>query len=101
MRKRITGKKNLEEQQQIIIKYLEEKHEKEKQNLQKRIQSETREQAEREYQEKLDRELPQRSKRARDWSKYASFVGGAAGGLVGTVEDIGGGIKRFLYNAFF
>ncbi|KAI7790235.1 putative GTPase IMAP family member 8-like, partial [Triplophysa rosa] len=85
--------KALEEKQQNF-RYLEEK-----QNLKDRIQKETREQAEREYLQKLDDEvskalqqsekkLPRRAKLARDWSFYGSFVGAAAGGLVGSGEDL-------------
>ncbi|XP_073677340.1 uncharacterized protein [Garra rufa] len=91
--------KALGEQQQNFIKYLEENHKKEKQKLQEKIQSETREQAEREYLIKLEREvakalkeaeeqLPCSAKRARDWSLYGSFVGAAAGSLVGSYEDV-------------
>ncbi|XP_056608038.1 GTPase IMAP family member 8-like isoform X2 [Triplophysa dalaica] len=91
--------KALKEQPQNFIRYLEEKHEREKQNLKDRIQKETREQAECDYLQKLDDEvskalqhaekkLPSRSKRARDWSIYGSFVGAAAGGLIGSGEDL-------------
>ncbi|XP_073713950.1 GTPase IMAP family member 8 isoform X2 [Misgurnus anguillicaudatus] len=91
--------KTLQEQQVNFIKYLEEKHERHKQTLQTKIQRETREQAEREYLQKLDEEvakalqkaeekLSSRSKRARDWSHHGSFVGGAAGGFYGTGEDL-------------
>ncbi|XP_016116578.1 GTPase IMAP family member 8-like [Sinocyclocheilus grahami] len=85
--------KALEEQQQNL-KYLEEKHEKDKQNLQEKIQQETRQQAEQEYLTEVDKVLedaeanvPYRSKRARDWSHYLPVVGGVVGGLVGTAED--------------
>ncbi|KAI7790232.1 putative GTPase IMAP family member 7-like [Triplophysa rosa] len=89
----------LKEQQQKFIIFLEEKHENEKQYLQNRIQKETREQAEQEYLQKLDAEiakaqteaeekLPKCSKRARDWSHCGSFVGAAAGGLIGSAEDL-------------
>ncbi|XP_048046165.1 GTPase IMAP family member 8-like [Megalobrama amblycephala] len=91
--------KALGEQQQNFINYLKEKHEKEKQKLQEKIQHETREQAECEYREKLEKEVakalkeaeekvPFRSKRARDWSQYVPVLGGVAGGAVGSVEDI-------------
>ncbi|RXN08321.1 GTPase IMAP family member 8 [Labeo rohita] len=73
--------KALGEQQQNFIKYLEENHEKEKQKLQEKIQRESREQAEREYLIKLEREVAKAlkeaeeqlscsAKRARDWSLY-------------------------------
>ncbi|XP_073676664.1 GTPase IMAP family member 8 [Garra rufa] len=92
--------KALGEQQQNFIKYLEENHKKKKKKkLQEKIQRETREQAEHEYLIKLEREvakalkeseeqLPCSAKRARDWSLYGSFVGAAAGSLVGSYEDI-------------
>ncbi|XP_059367563.1 GTPase IMAP family member 8-like [Carassius carassius] len=91
--------KALEEQQQNIIKYLEEKHEKEKHKLQEKIQHETREQAECEFSEKLQSEVakvlqdfeakvPYRSRRARDWSKYVPVIGGALGSFAGSFEDI-------------
>ncbi|XP_052406293.1 uncharacterized protein LOC127952069 [Carassius gibelio] len=87
-----------EEQQQNIVKYLEEKHEKEKQKLQKRTERKTRKQAECEYREKLEKEvakaleeaeekLPISAKRARDWSQCIPGIGGAAGGLVGSLEE--------------
>ncbi|XP_026095700.1 uncharacterized protein LOC113067535 [Carassius auratus] len=87
-----------EEQQQNIVKYLEEKHEKEKQKLQKRTERKTRKQAECEYREKLEQEvakaleeaeekLPISAKRARDWSQCIPGIGGAAGGLVGSLEE--------------
>ncbi|KAF4116476.1 hypothetical protein G5714_003965 [Onychostoma macrolepis] len=90
--------KALGEQQQNFIKYLEENHEKEKQKLQEKIHRETREQAEREYLIKLEREvakalkeaeeqLPCSAKRACDWSLYGGFIGAAAGNLVGSYED--------------
>uniref|UniRef100_A0A8C1U1R8 AIG1-type G domain-containing protein n=2 Tax=Cyprinus carpio TaxID=7962 RepID=A0A8C1U1R8_CYPCA len=92
-------KKALEEQQQNIIKYLEEKHEKEKQKLQKRTERKTRKQAECEYHEKLEKEvakaleeaeekLPISAKRARDWSQCIPGIGGAAGGFVGSLEEL-------------
>ncbi|XP_051745198.1 GTPase IMAP family member 8-like [Ctenopharyngodon idella] len=98
--------KALGEQQQNFIKYVEEKHEKEKQKLLEKIQLETREQAECEYSEKLKKEidraldeaeakLPYRSKRARDWG-YFPVLGAAAGGVVGTGEDIAYWIKSFF-----
>uniref|UniRef100_A0A8C1PJS4 AIG1-type G domain-containing protein n=1 Tax=Cyprinus carpio TaxID=7962 RepID=A0A8C1PJS4_CYPCA len=91
--------KALGEQQQNIIKYLEEKHEKEKHKLQEKIQHETREQAECEFSEKLESEVakvlqdfeakvPYRSRRARDWSKYVPIIGGALGSFAGSFEDI-------------
>lgn len=91
--------KALGEQQQNFIKYLEENHEKEKQKLQEKIHRETREQAEREYLIKLEREvakalkeaeeqLPCSAKRARDWSLCGGIVGAAAGNVVGSYEDI-------------
>ncbi|XP_016422016.1 golgin subfamily A member 6-like protein 22 [Sinocyclocheilus rhinocerous] len=49
--------KALGEQQLNFIKYLEEKHKKEKQKLREKNQRETREQAEREYLIKLEREV--------------------------------------------
>ncbi|ROL42722.1 GTPase IMAP family member 4 [Anabarilius grahami] len=90
----------LEDHQQNFIKYLEEKHEKDKQNLQKRIQHETREQAECEYLIKLEKEvdkgleeagkkykeekaaalqvdeakLAYRSQRACDWKSYTNEI---------------------------
>ncbi len=51
-----------------ILQEAEEKHKKEKDDI--------------------EANLPCRSKRARDWSYYVPFLGGAAGGLVGTFEDI-------------
>ncbi|XP_051745061.1 GTPase IMAP family member 8-like isoform X2 [Ctenopharyngodon idella] len=91
--------KSLGEMQQSFIKFLEEKHEKDKQNLQEKIQHEAREQAECEFSEKLMKEvnkaleeaeakLPCTAKRARDWNYYIPVLGGAAGGAVGGVEDI-------------
>nr|XP_021327750.1 GTPase IMAP family member 7 [Danio rerio] len=96
----------LEEQQQNLIKYLEEKHEKEKQNLKERIQRETREQAEQEYREKLEQEvakalreadeqLPKTARRACEWSQRAGFIGAVAGSVVGFHEDIVSWIIRF------
>ncbi|XP_051745002.1 uncharacterized protein LOC127509865 isoform X2 [Ctenopharyngodon idella] len=58
--------KSLGEQQQNFIKYMEEKHEKEKQNLLEIIQRETREQAEHEYNEKLDRRVAKALKEAEE-----------------------------------
>ncbi|ROL49869.1 GTPase IMAP family member 4 [Anabarilius grahami] len=91
--------KSLGEMQQSFIKLLEEKHEKDKQKLQEKIQCEAREQAECEFSEKLMKEvdkaleeaeakLPYTAKRARDWSRYVPVLGGAVGGAVGGVEDI-------------
>ncbi|XP_067237128.1 GTPase IMAP family member 8-like isoform X2 [Chanodichthys erythropterus] len=91
--------KSLGEMQQSFIKLLEEKHEKDKQKLQEKIQHETRQQAECEFSEKLTKEvnkaleeaeakLPNTAKRARDWNRYFPVLGGAAGGAVGAVEDI-------------
>ncbi|XP_073703351.1 uncharacterized protein [Garra rufa] len=100
--------KTLGEQQQNIIKYIEEKHEKEKHKLLEKIQIETREQAECEFGEKLETEVakvlqdseakvPFRSKRARDWSKYVPVFGGAAGSFAGSFEDI----TRWIVNLHF
>ncbi|KAK9978723.1 hypothetical protein ABG768_020462 [Culter alburnus] len=91
--------KALGEQQQNFIKLLEEKHEKEKQKLQEKIQLETRKQAELENCKKLEREvakalkeaekgLSNRSKRARDWGHYVPILGAAVGGYVGSAQDL-------------
>ncbi|XP_048035372.1 uncharacterized protein LOC125260911 [Megalobrama amblycephala] len=58
--------KSLGEQQQYFIKYMEEKHEKEKQKLKEKIQRETRELAEHEYNEKLDRRVAKALKQAEE-----------------------------------
>ncbi|XP_058628489.1 uncharacterized protein LOC131538591 isoform X1 [Onychostoma macrolepis] len=55
-----------EQEEQDFIKSMEEKHEKEKLNLQERIQRETREQAEHEYNEKLDRRVAKALKEAEE-----------------------------------
>uniref|UniRef100_A0A672LCM1 AIG1-type G domain-containing protein n=1 Tax=Sinocyclocheilus grahami TaxID=75366 RepID=A0A672LCM1_SINGR len=60
--------KALEEQQQNL-KYLEEKHEKDKQNLQEKIQQETRQQAEQEYLVKLETEVAKALKEAEEKHK--------------------------------
>nr|XP_021327703.1 GTPase IMAP family member 7-like [Danio rerio] len=79
--------KALEEQQKNLIKCLEEQHDKEKQKLKEEIKRETRKQAEREYRKRID-SIPYRSKRASDWSYYVPVIGGAAGSIVGSAEDL-------------
>ncbi len=81
--------KALEEEQQNFIKYLIEKHKKEKQKLQKRIQRKTRKQAEHEYRENLEKEvakaleeeaeekLPHTAKRARYCNQSDPDAGGS------------------------
>nr|XP_689287.3 GTPase IMAP family member 8-like [Danio rerio] len=97
LKEKMKKEKALEEQQKKHIKDLEGKHEKESQKLKDEVKRETREQAEREYRKKID-SIPYRSKRASDWGYYVPVVGAAAGGAVGTIEDVGGWIKKRFFS---
>uniref|UniRef100_A0A673IW74 AIG1-type G domain-containing protein n=1 Tax=Sinocyclocheilus rhinocerous TaxID=307959 RepID=A0A673IW74_9TELE len=92
-------KENALAEQQNFIKYLEEKHEKEKQKLREKIQHETREQAENEFGEKLNKEVAKalqeyeeailsRGKQAHGWSQHGGSFGAAAEIIVSSFEDV-------------
>ncbi|XP_073704704.1 uncharacterized protein [Garra rufa] len=87
----------LEKQQQKLVKILIEKHKKEKQELQQTIQRVTRQQAEREYYEISKKKNETfTAKLAQEWDEGLPVIGGAVGGLVGGVLDLGIRIKRFF-----